>query len=93
MRERDEELEKWLASLRRLEPSTGAVERWQQAVAAEQRRGSRYGAGWLRRPAQLAAAVALGYLIGVTSAREWSHPPEAASEANATVQYLYDKTE
>lgn len=90
-RERDPELEALLSPLRKSEPPETARRRWREAVGVESERVPSAALGWLRRPAQLAAAVAVGYVLGVVSYRELSKPPEG--EPVATIQYVYDKTE
>ena len=94
-RDEDRELDALLDPLRRAKPDAKTVARWQEAVAAEAA-APHAGLYWLRRPAQIAAALAIGYALGFASSHELHRSTERTSESVgpvATIQYVFDKTE
>jgi len=88
-RDRDEALDELLAGIKTSPVSELEQARWRLAVEKELRaRPSRAIARWL----QVAAALAVGFLLGAATMR-FHAPPQVASSDDATIQYVYAKSE
>ncbi len=89
---RDSELELLLAKLRNAKPSDAQLGNWRAAVENEVAHGTKKRASRFRWSTQLAAMLALGFFLGIATAKHLSTAKEN-NEPIATAQYIYSKSE
>lgn len=91
--DRDQELQSLLSRANNINPTPKQIEQWKEAVSREATRHRFTKPNRLSWVGQLAAALATGFIIGFYFSHHPTNLETAKSEPNATVEYVFAKSE